>query len=137
MASPSSSFLFSAPPPYFQLHAGREEESSSAGSFYAVLNKAAPPSVTPSSNSTKSSKAPSLDPQRLLPNCHHRKTRHHLPSHHQTNLSPRVLVNPPPPQASINFIYHTVYRYERCFLELSRPQTKMAGATKLFARKSS
>ena len=61
-----------------------------------ILNKATPPLVTPSSNSTKSTKAPSLGPQcKLPPNCHHNKTRHHLPNYHQTNHPPRMLVNPP------------------------------------------
>ena len=60
-----------------------------------ILNKATTPLVTPSSNSTKSAKAPSLGPQRKSPpNYHHHNTRH-LPNHHQTNHPPRVLVNPP------------------------------------------
>ena len=30
--------------------------------------------------------------------------------------------------------YHTFHRYEYCFLELPRPQTKTEGTTKLFVR---
>ena len=44
-----------------------------------------------------------------------------------------------PPKANINFRTgrnHTFHRYEHCFLELSRPQTKTEWDTKLFARKS-
>ena len=34
------------------------------------------------------------------------------------------------------YIHHTFHRYEHCFLELSRPQTKTEGTTQLYARKS-
>ena len=102
-----------------------------------ILNKATPPLVTPSSNSTKSTKAPSLGPQHKSSSKLSPPQHKNLPNHHQTNYPPRVLVNPP--QASVNFrmgIHHTFHRYEHCFLELSRPQTKTEGTTKLFARKS-
>ena len=59
-----------------------------------VLNKVTPQLVTPSTNSTKSTKAPSLGPNASLPPSYHHHTRH-LPNHHQTNHPPRVLVDPP------------------------------------------
>ena len=60
-----------------------------------ILNKATPPLVTPSSNSTKSTKAPSLGPQRKSSSKLSPPQTRHLPNHHQTNHPPRVLVNPP------------------------------------------
>ena len=108
-----------------------------------VSNKVAPTQ----SSSTKFTKTPSSGPQckssSKLHNHHHNRTRQSLPnSHHDhhphsTNHPTRVLVKSPsrlePLRTARN---HTVHRYEHCFLELSRPQTKTEGTTKLFARKS-
>ena len=102
-----------------------------------VLNKVVPPLVTPSSNTTKTTKPLVYVPNASLPpNCHHNnKTRRHLPNRHQTNPPHSVVVNSPS-RLFRTGRNHTFHRYEHCFLELSRPQTKTEGTTKLSARKS-
>ena len=80
-----------APPPLapFVFLSTLVEKKNAPLKASTVLNKAVPLLVTPSSNSTK---VPNVS---LPPDCHHNKTRLHLPNPHQTNLPPRVLVNPP------------------------------------------
>ena len=83
------------PPPVSFVFSFRLVEKKKAPLNASMILLKATPSLASSSNTTKSTKTPSLVPQRKssskLPPP---QTGRHLPNHHQTNPPHRVLVNP-------------------------------------------